>query len=284
MSEVRAASLLALWGAAHRVGAVSADSVLDQLATAGRQAGVRADDAATAERTSIPGPGEAGAGTLALLQLFRSSGPPQLLLPVAGDVRGLPPRCRALVPALDAGAAVLLPESQLAIIPSLGHWRVHSTPGSDTSAEQLRWPELFDIERELDSAIRSATSQLLQLDVARGADGVHDRIAEAMRSSAIEMPPIPGRAAVHCRALLAKVVSLEALLSVAVHHETRAVSRHELAVVDGALRPLASAVRMGRLTAVNTAITEMGSRPRSGVPVSRKSNRLRGIRGGQTWE
>ena len=109
MSAVHAATALALWGAAHAGGTASPDEVLSALAGCGPTAGVRAADPTTAARTRLPGPGEASASAMALLQLFRTGGRPRLMLPVPGDVRGLPPRSAALVPALDAGAAVVLP-------------------------------------------------------------------------------------------------------------------------------------------------------------------------------
>ncbi len=259
MSGVRAATVLALWGAAYRAAAAAPDEVLDEIAGAGRTAGVRAADAATADRTGLPGPGEAGAGTVALLDLLRRGGRPQLVLPVAGDVRGLPPRSPALVPALDAGAAVVLADQQVAVVPDDGHWRVFGLDRADAVAEPAVQPpsgspSLFEAERDLDAAIRSATLQLTRLDVARDADGVRERIADSMRAGAVSVPRGSGPSHRHGSMLLAKVVSLEALLHVAADHQTAAATRHQLATLDDALRPLASAVRFGRLAAVNELI------------------------------
>ncbi len=92
---------------------------------AGRTAGVRAADTATADRVDLPGPGEAGAGTVALLDLLRRGGRPQLMLPVAGDVRGLPPGrphwCRPWTPAPRWSC----PIEQVVVVPDEGHWRVY---------------------------------------------------------------------------------------------------------------------------------------------------------------
>ena len=266
MSGVRAATVLALWGAAYRCGAASPDAVLEELASTGRSAGVRAADAGTASRAGLPGPGEASTGSVALLELLRRGGRPSLVLPVAGDVRGLPPMSPALLPALDAGAAVVLPDAGVAVVPSEGHWRVFPVlkePAADVPVVPPEPPRLFDAERDLDGAIRSATAQLSRLDVARGADGVRDKIAAAMRRAALNVPHGSSRAHRHGSMLLAKVASLEALLQVAASHETAAVTRHQLASMDDALRPLAAAVRSGRLAAVFELIEDLtvGCRP-----------------------
>ena len=186
MSAVRAATALALWGAAHAGAGASPDEVLAALAASGPTAGVRAADATTADSTGLPGPGEASANSLALLRLFRAGGVPRLMLPVPGDVRGLPPRSAALVPALDAGAAVVLPAGRLAVIPENGHWRVFGL--SETPAPLPEPAGLLDVERDLDAAIRQATARLTTLDVARGGQNARSRIATLMRDAAIPMP------------------------------------------------------------------------------------------------
>jgi hypothetical protein len=265
MSAVRAATALALWGAAHAGGTASPDEVLSALAGCGPTAGVRAADPATAARTRLPGPGEASASAMALLQLFRTGGRPRLLLPVPGDVRGLPPRSAALVPALDAGAAVVLPRAPLAVIPENGHWRVFAL--TEPATPPTVTGDLLDVERDLDAAIRQATARLTSLDVARGGQDARSRIAAHMRDAVTPMPPGSARGLRHASALLAKVISLEALLQVAAGQPTAAVSRYELAAVDDALRPLMAAVRAGRLAAVESAIDELcGAGP---VPAER---------------
>ncbi len=267
MSEVRAATVLALWGAAYRAGLAAPDTVLEHLSGAGRSAGVRAADTPSAQRAGLPGPGEASTGSMALLELLRRGGRPRLLLPIAGDVRGFPPGSPALVPALDAGAAVVLPLNHIAVVPADGHWRVFELPAGGLPA----LPTLFDAERDLDAAITAATGQLSRMNVARGANGARERIAELMQSGAVTVPTGTSKAHRHGSMLLAKVVSLEALLGVAAGHQTAAVSRYELASVDDALRPLADAVRAGRLAAVGELIDDIeassvGTGPRDSSP------------------
>jgi hypothetical protein len=255
----RAASTLALWSAA-RVGGASADAVLDAVETAGGRAGVRAADAETAELTGLPGPGAPSAGSMALLPLMQRGGVPELLLPTAGDLRGLPPRGAVTVPALDVGAVVVLPEIGIGLVPTDGQWRAYRCPGGHPPAD------LRDAQRLLDEAVTSATRQLVTADLARGTDGVHDRVRAVMLAEAVDTPPGTPSAA---SALLAKAISLHALLEVAAGHDTAAVTSRELAVVDDALRPLARAVREGRRAAVQTAVRALAGDDHSQRPANR---------------
>lgn len=290
MSGIRAATVLAIWGAAYRSGAASPDETIARLAEAGRTAGVRAADAPTAARTGLPGPGEAGAGSLALLDLLRRGGRPNLVLPVAGDVRGLPPGGSVVVPALDAGGAVLLPLSRLAIVPGDGHWRVYSTdvngsrsgsgftppertaqPAPHSRPEMPTGPiSLFDADYELDRAIRAAAAQLTALEVARSSASARSRIAALMLAEEVPVPCGTARLHRHASEMLAKVVSIEALLRVATDHNSAAVTRYELAAVDHALTPLAIAVRNGRLAAVAAMVIGLDSADAPIDPVQRR--------------
>lgn len=250
MSAIRAATVLALWGAAYARGLVAPDDVISAVSDTGHTAGVRAADEETAAALDLPGPGSAGSGSLALLELLRAGDGGQLLLPVAGDVRGVPPGHRALLTALEAGAALRLrrpagPGSL--VVPVDGHWRVFVVaPEAAGTGAPLPWT-VHEAERTIDRAILTATARLRALDVARESAAVRDRIAEAMRRAAHDNPRSMDRSA---SSLLAKVISLQALLDTAAGHRTAAVSRFELGAVDDALRPLTEAVRQGRLAAV----------------------------------
>ena len=240
--------MLALWGPAYARGMVPPDDVISALAKTGFTAGVRAAEHVTAGRHGLPGPGTAGTGTLALLDLFRAVGTCALVLPVAGDVRGLPAGHRSVVAALDAGAAVVLHDRAVAIVPVDGHWRVFDLGDADFPRPQP-WT-VHEAERTIDRSIVSATVRLRSLDIARHSATVRDDVAAAMRDAAMDSPrDMPRQAS----ALLAKVISLEALLAIAARHQTAAVSRYELGAIDDALRPLAEAVRQGRLAAVAAA-------------------------------
>ncbi|QNK79982.1 hypothetical protein [Nakamurella sp. PAMC28650] len=256
MSSVHAATTLALWAAA-RAGGRSTDDVLAAVDAAGHRVGVRAATAEVAEATGLPGPGSPTAGSMSLLPLMLGGGVPDLLLPTAGDLRGLPRGGDITVPALDAGAVVVFPDLEIGVVPADGQWRVHSCRGSHPALS------LSEANAEIDGAMADATHSLVALDIARGSDQVREHVRRRMLAEAVDFPHGTPTAA---SALLAKVISLEALLAVASSHETAAVTSRELAVVDDALRPLNSAVRAGRRAAVALAarvlVTESVSRSR----------------------
>lgn len=248
-SPVRAATTVAVWAAAWQVGA-PADEVLDALASVAHRAGVRAASAAVALRAGTAGPGQASGSDLDLLTLLRRGGRPGLLLPVPGDLRGLPVRGEILIPALDAGAVVTLPEVGVGLVPMHGQWRVF-----DCAATHPH-PTIpaRDAVRLLDDAIAEATRSLVSADLAVGSDtasAARTAIAARMRAEAVDLPAgSPPLAS----GLLARAISLDAMLSAAGTHRTAAVTSGELATVHDALGPLAAAAREARRTAVETAI------------------------------
>jgi hypothetical protein len=243
MSSIHAATTLALWAAA-RAGGCPTDNVLAAIDAAGHRVGVRAASVEVARSTGLPGPGSPTAGSMSLLPLMAAGGVPDLLLPTAGDLRGLPIRGDITVPALDAGAVVVFPDLEIGIIPTDGQWRVHRCAGGHAALT------LSEANGEIDGAMADATQSLVAVDIARGSDQVREHVRQRMLAEAIDLPPGTPHAA---SALLAKVISLEALLAVAARHETAAVTSRELAVVDDALRPLTLAVRAGRRAAVASA-------------------------------
>jgi hypothetical protein len=249
MSSVHAATTLALWAAA-RIGGRSTDDVLTAVDAAGHRVGVRAASDAVAESTGLPGPGSPTAGSMSLLRLMAGGGVPDLLLPTAGDLRGLPPGGEITVPALDAGAVVVFPDLEIGVIPTDGQWRVHRCGGGHTALT------LSEANAEIDGAMADATASLMAVDIARGSAQVREHVRQRMLAEAVDVPLGTPTAA---SALLAKVISLEALLAVAAGHETAAVTSRELAVVDDALRPLTTAVRAGRRAAVAAAARSLVS-------------------------
>lgn len=243
MSSVRAATTLALWAAAWQ-GGCSADEVLRAIDEAGHRAGVRAATADVAELTGLPGPGSSSAGSAALLPVLRGGGPVELLLPIPGDLRGLGPGSDITLAALDAGAVVVLPALGVGLVPADGQWRAHRCPGGHPTLS------LREAHDQLDGEIASATRSLVALDVARESSQAREAVRTIMLREAVRCPPgTPGPASV----LLAKAISLHALLVVADGPQSAAVNNHELAVFDEALRPLADAVREGRRAAVAAA-------------------------------
>jgi len=244
---VRAATTLALWAAAWRGGA-SADGVLDALGRTGIRAGVRAGSTDAAERSGLPGPGLASAAAVDLLGLLRRGGPPALVLPVPGDLRGLPPGGDVVLPALDAGAVVVLPDAGVALVPVDGHWRaLECSPAHATlTLAEATWL--------VDEAVTEATRALASADLASSRGNPREAVRRAILDRAVDTPAgMPSGAS----SLLAKATTLDALLTVAAGHETAAVTSAQLATVDDALAPLRSAVREARRTAVATTVAAL---------------------------
>lgn len=261
---LRAATTLALWAAAWQGGA-SADDVLTAVDDAGHRAGVRAASSDIADATGLPGPGWPSAGSAALLPLLREGGPAELLLPYPGDLRGLPIGGELTVAALDAGAVVVLPANDIALVPTDGQWRAFSCP--------TRHPALglAEAHQLLDNAVGRATRSLTALDVARGSDTAREQVRRTMLAEAVSCPPRTPSAA---SALLATSISLHSLLTVASSQDTAAVTSYEMAAVDDVLRPLAIAVRESRRAAVGAAVGVLavpraGSTPGNRRPESR---------------
>ncbi len=251
---VRAATTLALWAAAWQGGA-SADDVLTAVDDAGHRAGVRAANREIAAATGLPAPGESSAGSAALLPMLRAGGPPELLLPRAGDMRGLPPAgpgtgsrggdADLVIAALDAGALVRLPALAVGLVPADGQWRAFACPTGHPPTDLRQAIEMLDL------AIAGATHTLAGLDVARTSPQAREAIRLAMLDAAVDYPPGTPPAA---SALLARSISMQALLEVATGHETAAATSYQVAAVDDALRPLATAVAESRRAAVGAAV------------------------------
>lgn len=243
-----AATALALWAAAHTGGA-SADDVLGAISGYGVTAGVRRDGPVPDDSpaVAIPGPGEAPVGPAALLPVLRSS-VPVLLLPREGDVRGLPapaefggPVSPVVAAALRAGAAVVLPEAELTIVPVDRQWRVFAGAGTPDVAD------LAVAREELDRAVDRVTKLFVGAELGRDAADARRAVGAQVDALTVVAPPgTPARVV----ALLDRCVQLEAILTVGDCQRTAAVNVYQLNLADGALRALLAVAGQARLAAV----------------------------------
>ncbi len=238
-----AATTLGLWCHAWQAGA-SADAVLDVLAEIGMRAGVRADSTGAAARSGLPGPGEPSGAVSDLLPVLRRGGAAQLLTPVPGDVRGLPPGGDIIGPALDFGAVVVLPDVGIGLVPVDGLWRAYECARPHPALE------MRDATRLVDAAVADATRLLARAEVASNRGNPREAMRRAAAAHAVAAPPGLGSAAT---ALLDRATTLAALLTVAAGHDTAAVTGRQTDLVDRALAPLHTAVREARRTVVATA-------------------------------
>jgi hypothetical protein len=241
---------LAAWTSAWFTGRVSVDQVVD--AVTGSDAphqvgGLPAFDVELVPLREV------------LVTWRRAGGPVRALLPVAGDVRGLPGPALFRSAALDRGEAAA--GTGLGIVPQV----VDNSPSS--APPTLLWQafvtepappdhqSLEEAQYELTTAIRESASALSAADVAGWMDDIADTLHDARRAGErLNLPPgFPPRAV----ALLAQAERLQAVLDLAFADPTGgAIDRTGIAARTDALRPLATAVRRARLAGYNAGVRD----------------------------
>jgi hypothetical protein len=175
----------------------------------------------------------------------------RLVLPVPGDISGLPGPPEVNSDALAAGEAVIVigPTPPLLLVPSV---EVHG-PAMEGALESVSWrvlpaarvpappPPPRAAEYELAGAIRSTTTALLDLDNA----SARPEVLALLRDRG-EAEPGPGLGPGYpppAHALLARAERLHALLDLAALDDGAAVTASEVARRTAVLRGLSAAVR-----------------------------------------
>lgn len=249
MARLRSGTLAA-WGCAWLNGTAAADDVLE--ATVGDDAPHMVQDL----------PGTPSIAPLSeLLIAFRRSGEAiRLVLPAAGDIRGVPGPAEFRAAALQSGEAVVC--GGIGLVPDIVDYAPSSAPTSVTwrayAVEPLPtdYTSVVDAGQDLTNAIRDCTAALL----ATGATGSSAEITDALRSARragerLNLPPgFPQRAV----ALLARAEQLHEVLELAAEDPLGgAVDRFAASAREGSLRPLATAVRRARLAGYNALADAM---------------------------
>ena len=273
---------LSVWANAWLAGQAAPDDVLDALSSWAPTQSVTAYDAVAAGHTGLPWPDIHDAGVVSLLQTLRkaagrpSTGRPSIavVLPIPGDVRGLPPGTQFGRDAIAAGEAVIVthPEDAgqaVGLVPEFEYdesddelvvaepaalsWTVYSLP----SAPAIDHIELGEAEYDLRLAVRSAADTLTTIGLgSTGVDvddprGMVEQLLESTRHHQVP-EPAPSRAlrvlenAAHVDAIIAVSAGLSRI-------GTHSLSEAQIAT--DALRPLAAVVRSARVAAL-TAILE----------------------------
>ena len=155
---------LAVWSSAWLSGGTASDDVLDALTAWGEAHEVVAHDDAIAEVFDLPVTGRVPATPVGLLGALRRLGTPggRLVLPVAGDVRGLGGGGPLTTAALRAGEALVFPDLGYAVVPQpiaegLLRWTVFglaSNPVLGTPAPE--YVPLSEAEHGLTEAVRNS--------------------------------------------------------------------------------------------------------------------------------
>lgn len=186
------------------------------------------------------------------------------LLPVPGDVTGLPPHVASA--AVDAGECVLAHAGgrSWAAVPEVvafgsvhdtGHlvtWHVHEVPDWRALLPGIVGT-LAEAEMSLREALRDATDALAQLDVARWRDDAADAIA-ALRSDADPGWLLPGGLDPRALRVLVTAVRLRAVVEIAATDDGGAVNLWQADQRSAALRHVDHAARRAVAAATARAV------------------------------
>ena len=262
---------LTVWTSAWLAGAAAPDDVLDALGPWAEAHDVQAADVATAAATTLAAPGAPVSSVAFLLAALRravgrtgASGPARLVLPVPGDIRGLPGPGAFSREATAAGEGVLFADAGLGIVPTqvadgVLRWTVYAVPDPGPTPEFLA---LAQAERDLRDQVRQSASVLTSLGVARHRPGVREEIAAALRARPRSLWPagMPGQAL----RVLQHADEVEAILAAASGDEPGgALSASAATARRDALRPIETAVRVARRAAVAEAVRVLAASPTS---------------------
>jgi hypothetical protein len=244
VSEVRCGPLAA-WAAAFFAGRVSVDQAAD--AVVGDDAPHQVGGLPAYDFELVP-------LREVLIAWRRARGSVRAVLPVAGDVRGLPGPAAFRSAALEQGEAVVGPG--LGVVPELIDYSPSSAPPTvlwqafEIERAPVDYLSVPDAQHELTDAIRNSASALSAADVAGWIDDIADTLHDARRAGErLNLPPgFPPRAV----ALLAQAERLQAVLDLAFSDPTGgAIDRTGIAARSAALQPLATAVRRARVAGYN---------------------------------
>ncbi|MGY1784833.1 hypothetical protein [Geodermatophilus sp. SYSU D00698] len=235
------AGRFAVWATAWLSGRASYDDALDALT----------DDRAH-RVTGLPG--TSGAVPLGwALTALRGLGERRLrlVLPVPGDVRGVPSAPGLAAPALEAGqvavgdAVALVPED---LGPEVTAWTAVDLTGVPPAPPPVEG-SLRAVSGALDLAVGDAARTLAALDLARWNPEVPALLAGLGSARAPELPPDTDPLA---SSVLARAQRLARVLDLALTDAPGgAVTHGQAAARDEALRPLATAVREATVAAYN---------------------------------
>jgi hypothetical protein len=270
---------LSAWANAWLAGVAAPDDVLDALSHWAPRHSVTAYDAVAAGTTGLPWPDVSDAGAVSLLQTLRTAaGPPgpapaiSVVLPVPGDVRGLPAGTRFQRDAIAAGEAIVVaadPSSPaVGLVPDFEYedvddpefsqemsglcWTVYSVPAVPVG-EQV---ELGEAEYALRSAVRSAADALGAIRAEAGGVDVADPrglVEQVLESSSQHRAPdhAPSRAL----RVLENAAHIDAIITVSSELMPIGLqSSSEAQIANEALRPLAGVVRSARSAALSAIL------------------------------
>lgn len=271
---------LSVWANAWLAGVAAPDDVLDALSQWAPRHSVTAYDSVAAGRTGLPWPDLNDAGAVSLLQTLRTSvgrigdAPAMgVVLPIPGDVRGLPAGTQFQRDAIAAGEALIVaadPAEAIGLVPDFEYpdigdgepeleyepcalsWTVYSVPGAALS-------EGFDLgeaEYAMRSAVRSAADALGALRAEAAGGDIEDprslveQVVESERRHSI-----PDHAPTRALRVLENAAYIDAIITVSSGLIPIGLnSSADVQTASEALRPLNGVVRSARLAAVSAIL------------------------------
>ncbi|MGW4120239.1 hypothetical protein [Nocardia sp. NPDC004711] len=260
---------LTVWAGAWLAGRSAPDDVLDALRAWAPQQTVAAGDPVTGGRTGLPWASDdepaavAGAGIMVLLKVIREAidGPEaqlRLVLPIPGDVRGLPAGTEFATAATEAEEGILIGtagSSGTGLVPvwtddDALQWRVYSAPIPFALAPEI---PLGEAEYTMREAVRDAADALQQLQTTRiGSGGVGPRELVEAELAGHTRHKYPDSMPLRARRILDTADQVAAILTVAEREPASApTSATAVAAQEALLRPLWNAIRAARLAAVH---------------------------------
>jgi hypothetical protein len=268
---------LTVWANAWLAGAAAPDDVLDALSQWAPRHSVTAYDSVAAGRTGLPWPDLNYAGAVSLLQTMRTAAgpaaaPPSIgvVLPVPGDVRGLPAGTQFQRDAITAGEAIIVGghgSDVVGLVPDFEYDDSDDDPEFEPEPTALSWTvysvpavppreylDLGDAEYALRAAVRSAADALGAIRAA-GADvadprGLVEQVLESARGHRV-----PDHAPSRAVRVLENAAHIDAIITVGsglipIGLQTSS----EVQIASDALRPLGGVVRSARMAAVSAIL------------------------------
>ncbi len=240
---------LAAWTSAWLAdaGAVSADEVIRSVTAGDAPHRVRGLFGSDAEQPL----------SAAVIDWRRRGQPVVLVLPVSGDLRGLPPEADFRTAAFEAGAAVL--GGGLGLVPERVEYHPSSAPPSitwhafDVGSATAEYVGVAEAQYELAEAIRTSAAALSRAGVTDWQSDGGERAARVrMSGDLLDLPPgYPGRAV----SLISQAMRMRALLALAVDSPGGAVDLASTSLRATELRSLATATRRALLAGYNALAT-----------------------------
>jgi len=251
---------LAAWGTAVLTGAAAPDQAI--------RAVTGDDEPHRVELSEDLAPGISVPGECGLRELFgvlagADATGLRLVLPAPGDVLGLPGPPAFNVVALEAGECLLVecadPDAvPLALVPEVVEFGSVWEPGAmvtwrlyATNARRITdVGSVADADRELRTALATATQELSRLDVARWREDAADRVA-AIRDGGLSRASLPPGTPPRCVHVLSIAARVRAIIALAGEDDGAAVTGHEALRRAEALRGLDAVSRRAVTAAVN---------------------------------